>query len=108
MDALNKVIYFPVKNEIGCQEAEPVVLVVTKVIGWNNVFNGITLEQYEKKLPEKGWGAQYSLKRCIPFTDAAWKLCQDYIERKQAMSDEYKTLQSVAKKAATHEQGWLL
>ena len=108
MNSSHRVIYFPVKHEIGCTEKEPIILVVTKIIGWNAAFNAITLSEYEKNPQPSGWGAMYSAKRCITYTDEAWQVCQDYLERKAALEAEYKKLQSTAKKATSHEQQSLL
>lgn len=76
-------IYFPHKME---RRREPVIIYVLERRGED--WKGNT--DMEELL--SGRFALYALRRCQPYSDSLWSACQRWMEKRQALEEEFKAM----------------
>jgi hypothetical protein len=88
-----KLIYFPIWGDH--DEHKPRIVFVDQKLEESGYSGNEDLEELRG-----GRRRSYVERRCMPYSDAAWKVCQDWVTRYDAVMFDWLQLPKTAKKAS--------
>lgn len=91
---MNKVIYLPKQWGDGQYSLYgfPRLIYVFRYRKGNPIGSAHEREAEAKR------GKEYPAQRCLPFTEANWEHCQQHIQRRVQLNEEYETFLKLAKR----------
>ena len=99
MADIKKVIYFPKEWSDGPYNKLGYPRIIYCFVVRDDVVVGSAWEDEAKA----GRGKACPVKRCLPYTDLNWHLCQKHIEKRDELESEYNQLIALARKSAPNK-----
>lgn len=94
-----KIIYMPTGVEPGMVHGFPVVMGVIRYLDRGNQVIACKLELTHLNDFQSGKGQYLKASRAIPYSDLAWSICQEHINKRVALEEEYKRIPQAIRRA---------
>ena len=98
---IKKVIYFPTGFEPGMDKGYPCIFYAGAII--KDIRSVYYRGSKNKENAKSGHGPWILVNKCLDYSDEAWELCLDYMDRRSAITQEWNKLRMNIKKKVKDE-----